>query len=382
MSDDPLYRRLADRLRLAFVLTGLRPGDRLPPLRELVATTGSNLPLVRKAIHLLVDQGMLVTRKGAGIRLCRRSNPVPGEHRRVLFLSTDVELHQGFIARQVDELLRQATLDQIEVLAEAIPHDGDGSVALMTAIAAAPQAVILSGNTRYAAIRQLEAAGYPVIVSGEVGECDRAAVLRRVSGADEETSYLLAQHLVALGHRRIGLVRSRGESPWQMNRIHGLIAGLGDAGCWDPDLVASVDVPDEPARTHAEIVHLFDRSDRPTALIVLGDWMAEAVYAACESLRLGIPEHVSVAGFGEIPHGAEQLRPPLSTAQLDMSTWMQGLLLLLKEALAGRPPRTIQLTRRLILRGSTRSLHTCWIPTWSGRSAEPTPSVHRRRPTG
>ncbi|MEM5947132.1 GntR family transcriptional regulator [Spirochaetia bacterium 38H-sp] len=59
-SDIPIYRQLADQIISFIAEKKLRPGDKLPSIRELSGDLGINLHTVNKAYKLLADDGFLV----------------------------------------------------------------------------------------------------------------------------------------------------------------------------------------------------------------------------------------------------------------------------------------------------------------------------------
>nr|BFE69833.1 hypothetical protein GCM10020092_031340 [Actinoplanes digitatis] len=62
----PLQVRLADDIRIQIENGQLKPGDRLPTLDELAAAHMVSLAVVRKAIDLLKQQGLVVSQQGKG----------------------------------------------------------------------------------------------------------------------------------------------------------------------------------------------------------------------------------------------------------------------------------------------------------------------------
>ncbi|MBO9473222.1 GntR family transcriptional regulator [Shimia sp. R10_1] len=57
-----LYRHIAAEIRSG----GLQPGDQLPPERDLADTADISRVTVRKAVSLLVEEGLIEQRRGAG----------------------------------------------------------------------------------------------------------------------------------------------------------------------------------------------------------------------------------------------------------------------------------------------------------------------------
>ena len=62
----PLYLQLHRRLAEAIASGRLKPGDSLPPEREMAALTGLSRVTVRKGVEMLVASGQLVQKRGSG----------------------------------------------------------------------------------------------------------------------------------------------------------------------------------------------------------------------------------------------------------------------------------------------------------------------------
>src|SRR4051795_12224026 len=65
-SDVPLGTQLAWKLRAAVAAGALRPGDRLPAVRELAAAAGVNVNTARAVYARLPEQGVVVSEHGRG----------------------------------------------------------------------------------------------------------------------------------------------------------------------------------------------------------------------------------------------------------------------------------------------------------------------------
>ncbi|CAM3072383.1 GntR family transcriptional regulator [Paracoccus nototheniae] len=62
----PLYVQLHRRIAQAIASGALRPGDGLPPERDIAARTGLSRVTVRKSVGALVAEGALIQRRGSG----------------------------------------------------------------------------------------------------------------------------------------------------------------------------------------------------------------------------------------------------------------------------------------------------------------------------
>lgn len=67
VSDRPLYKQLADRLRARMDAGDIRPGDRLPSESELIADTGMSRATVRRGLQMLVREGRAESKRGDGV---------------------------------------------------------------------------------------------------------------------------------------------------------------------------------------------------------------------------------------------------------------------------------------------------------------------------
>ena len=67
--DDPLelYEQVAGEIRRAIAAGEAKPGERLPPAKDLAAVLGVNTNTVLRALRALRDEGLLEFRRGRGI---------------------------------------------------------------------------------------------------------------------------------------------------------------------------------------------------------------------------------------------------------------------------------------------------------------------------
>lgn len=72
----PLYLRLTRTIGGAIDVGALKPGESLPPEREMAALTGLSRVTVRKAVQTLVEAGRLVQRRGSGTFVAPRVEKV------------------------------------------------------------------------------------------------------------------------------------------------------------------------------------------------------------------------------------------------------------------------------------------------------------------
>lgn len=65
-SGRPVYQQVMDQVKRDVAMGRLAPGDRLPTVREVAASLAINPNTIAKAYRLLEQEGIIVTRAGAG----------------------------------------------------------------------------------------------------------------------------------------------------------------------------------------------------------------------------------------------------------------------------------------------------------------------------
>ncbi|NEE01695.1 LacI family DNA-binding transcriptional regulator [Phytoactinopolyspora halotolerans] len=160
-------------------------------------------------------------------------------------------------------------------------------------------------------------------------------------------------HLLTLGHRRIGFIGGRSSLAAAWAREEGYRAALADAGLTvDPTLIGRGDFHPEtaiaPART------LLDSDDRPTAIFTASDGMALKVLEVAGDLGLDVPGDLSVVGFDNIPESA-LAQPALTTIDQSMHQLGYEAARLLQELVAGSAEQPLQrfVPTELVVRDST-----------------------------
>lgn len=170
---------------------------------------------------------------------------------------------------------------------------------------------------------------------------------------DRGGARLAAQHLVDLGHRRIGIVTletdpASGNFPAR-ERMLGWHDAL-DPVAADSTVVATPYSPADAAYDAA--LGLLDRPDRPTAVLCFSDAFALATIRAAESLGLRVPADLSVVGFDDSVLAAAS-RPPLTTVHQEVAAKGRAAVAAIAEVMAGASPEPVALPTTLVVREST-----------------------------
>jgi GntR family transcriptional regulator len=112
-SPTPVYRQIANDLRRHLVEERLKPGDLLPPIRQLALDLGVHFNTVALAYRILADEGWLELKRRRGATVMARNAPRTVDRRHVDHLLQQLghiaaELRSaGMTAQQISLALRR-----------------------------------------------------------------------------------------------------------------------------------------------------------------------------------------------------------------------------------------------------------------------------------
>lgn len=181
---------------------------------------------------------------------------------------------------------------------------------------------------------------------------------------------LAADHLLSLGHRRLGVVALPGGMPVEPDarvvrvrrgfaeRVAGFVERAVEAGV-DPRTIALADAATNSTEAGAAAARdLLARRRRPTAVFAVSDVLALGVLAAAADAGVPVPSHLSVIGFDDIEESAHS-RPPLTTVAQDLREQGRRAARLTLDLVEGRRARSARRTPHVLVRESTaRPRHT------------------------
>lgn len=171
-----------------------------------------------------------------------------------------------------------------------------------------------------AIVERLVEEAFPVVViNGKVPRCSRP--VHAVTIDNRGGAQMAVEHLLGLGHRRIGFIARRPlnvetgyRSYVEREKLDGYAAALQAAGiALDPRWVREGSDADR-APNEAAIEALLQLSPAPTALMTTDDAIAAFTLSILHRRGLRVPEDVSVMGYGNLTMG-RMVEPPLSTVE-------------------------------------------------------------------
>ncbi|QEM82494.1 LacI family DNA-binding transcriptional regulator [Halomonas binhaiensis] len=155
-----------------------------------------------------------------------------------------------------------------------------------------------------------EAAAHPPIMVNACEVMDDAPC-PRVYLDNRAAARVMTEHLLELGHRRIGMIKGPRQSPLTRDRVQGFRDALAAANIeLDESLLCPGDFTLESGYRAA--IALVEARERPTAIFCENDEMAIGAIQCIKEQGLRVPDDISVAGFDDIAF-ARYCDPPLTT---------------------------------------------------------------------
>jgi DNA-binding LacI/PurR family transcriptional regulator len=247
------------------------------------------------------------------------------------------------------------------------PRQRDHHLAALTKRHRADGVMVVSLRLSRQQLESFQRAGVPLVTVGVLAPGVPQTITDDVTGGR-----LATEHLLSLGHRRIGFVgdtahrvsaTSLGFSSSQ-HRLSGYRQALAAARVgYDPGLVRRG--PFGPANAEALAAELLALPDRPSAIFAASDTQAMGVLTAADRCGIAVPGQLSVIGFDDIESaallGLSTVRQPLENSGAEGA---RRLCALLREERV-RPLRQ-QLALEVVHRASTASFRVSGPPTRSG----------------
>ena len=219
-------------------------------------------------------------------------------------------------------------------------------------------ALVYSCNPDTAGIGWLEKRQVPMVTIDE----DVRPGVPGVNIDDRSGARAAAEHLLELGHSRIGIIGLQdAERPGPSSDLSRIAVSypikermLG----WHDALDAAGVVPTvrlapyRPLGAAEEAARDLLTTADVTAVLCFSDLFAVGALRAAESLGRTVPSDLSIVGFDDNPVAATT-RPALTTVRQDITGKGRTAVALLVDAMAGRAPEPARLPTTLVVRGST-----------------------------
>jgi len=367
----PVYASLLAEIRRNIRTGKVLPGQSIGTEVGLAAAAGISRVSVRRAVDRLIEEGLVIRRAGKGIFVAKPGGVSARVH--VVLANLEHDIHLG-VFRGVQ---RFGQLNGTHVQVYDAHGNVDADIEFIRQLPHTPSdgAIIVAIHTpRFAkALFDLKASGFPmVLVDQRLSSLEVPSVLTD----NYRGGFLLGKELVALGHRRVGVIGDLLNAHTVRDRLQGLQDAFIDAGLsFDRSLIVDLEITDilSPSTEPVErgVYRLMQRPDRPTAIFCTNDINAIRAYAPLKALDLRVPQDVSVVGFDDLPF-CPYVDPPLSTVRQPFEEMGRIALEMLLKQIA---------TRKRGEKGTGaeyRLLTPIWVPRGS---AAPPPGPDHSNPT-
>lgn len=308
----PLADAVARGLR-SDVLSGVLPGGKPIPSERMLADRFSvSRTVVREAVTLLAEEGLLMLSDRCRPVVAGRARPASAAARLGVWLWPHADDYcAAAIFRGIQQAARGTDLRLVVGTASHTSWDDDIAsearfIRGLVEDRAADGAILwyLGGERNLPVLREARARGLEFVFVDRLPPEGFEADF--IGTENVGASRNAVAHLVQRGHRRIGFVGNLDTASTVRDRFEGYLRGLEDAGLeCSPGYEVHFSPVDGEAdgqaalRTAREILEL---SPRPTALFVVNDSVALELTGAFRSLGVDVPGEMSVVGFDGLLH--------------------------------------------------------------------------------
>lgn len=343
-------------------------GDRIPAEHQLSEQFGVAYMTTRQAVSNLVHSGLLQRIPGKGTFVLSHGTAEPATRRASLFLLVPAfwqrldpyyfpELLNSFQDYMADlgqtvTILDYATADREDLLGPSGDTPG-----------AAVACLLLSKEEAYLADRLRDRGCRVLAVNRYTGRRAIPAIAPDNAGG----TALAVDHLVALGHERIGLLTGNPGNLDAAERRRGFRAAMRRHGL--PVHREAGDGFGEE-RGYQAAIQMLSSSEPPTALVCASDLSAIGAIKAAQERGLSVPKDLSVVGFGDFTVAA-YVHPGLTTIHLPLAQLGKSVASALITLAGDGVLSTELIPTHLVCRGTTAAVASLSSQPLHSRSKDP-----------
>jgi DNA-binding LacI/PurR family transcriptional regulator len=352
------YRDILEKIQDDITSGRYKPGQRLPSEAELVRRYGASRMTVFRAMHELQSQGLVVRRVGSGTFVAQHA--LSGSH---VFGLLIPELGQTEIFEVICKGMMEAPQavhhsllwgntaskenDKEEVAEQLCRQFISKKVAGVFFAPVEYSAGRHEANHRIAAA--LDKARIPVVLLDRCLErYPRRSNYDLVGIDNRRAAYLLTEHLIKAGGKRIAFFSRPNSAPTVDARIAGYREALQELSRQSGDVLVSFGDASDPRFVKSVL-----KKDRPDAFVCANDHTAGNLMRTLLSIGQSIPDDLKIVGFDDVKY-ADLLPVPLTTQHQPCRDIGRIALVVMLDRIANPtlPPRDVLLGCRLVIRQS------------------------------
>ena len=285
------YIRIAQYIKGMIQDNTLKPGDLLPSDEELINEFQVSSITVRKAMEYLVKDGFVYRVKGKGTYVAERDAVLPDQKMIYLIfdLAADLDASLGKIVQGIHRYYKNREY-------QLIIEDRTFYEAFMKGKKKWNQAagLILYPNPESAGgeeydLRKLYKAGINfVCIDRQTGNYP----VNYVGANNHDAEYSLVQHLISLGHKRIGFLFEKPQISSEKERYLGYCDAMRDYGLGE--FITPITKISELDNWQEDL-----KSGKFSAILCVNDYTASVLLKALRDMGIEVPKDISVAGFDD-----------------------------------------------------------------------------------
>jgi len=340
----------------------LRSGAFRPTLKEIASIAKVDISTVSRAIN----DSPLITRetKATVLAIAERMNYFPNSLARGLvnqksetlgIILPTISFLQGPFFSQLLAGLEQASIESGYniLIASATHRDRDKHFPFnLTRARRIDGMLIMNEQHKIGNLPALKKEKFPfVFMNRDIDDSEVYCVaMDNVQGGR-----LATQHLLDLGHTRIGFVTGNADMAVTQARREGIRQALEAHGMILDEEMVVEGLFENGIDTGAQCaMRLLKAKRRPTAIFAFSDELAIGVMQTARNLGMRMPEDLAIVGYDNIEYGAH-LNPPLTTISQDPFAIGATSCRMLIEMLNGKMPenRHVKIPVKLVVRNSS-----------------------------
>lgn len=317
-SQSPLYIQIADIIRKKIKEGILKKGDELSPEYDLAKALGVSIGTLKKALSILVKEGLIYRRPKLGTFVGRKSEEFAKLYiKNILFILSNHRIpdhHYSVLFSGIEEACRENLFnlqfysfydEKFDNLKFILKNNLDG--------------IIVAGRIKKNLVAFLLKEKIPFVLIGEMAEkWNKFYYLPRIIVPIEKIIYNATDYLYKKGHRKIAFIGGDIKFPYYFKMYYGYKNFIKKKRLREIFLYkeGEIDREDEGYQITGEII-----KEKPDSILCGNDLIAIGCIERLKEEGLKIPDDVSVMGVGNLSV-SNFCFPSLTT--IDMNTFLLG----------------------------------------------------------
>ncbi len=255
-----------------------------------------------------------------------------------------------FVAEVVEGVERVAQEAGYSVFLSSSHNDPDREMAVVETLHRRRVDAIIVTSSRVGSLysSQLDQIQVPIVL---INNNQEGEYLYSVAVDDGQGAQLALEHLITLGHRRIGYIGTAGRPKSNRRRLTGYQTALERIGIRpDPALIPSPKAKSDIEQGKAALEPLLVAE--ATAVFCYNDRTAIGLLLACRQRGISVPQELSLVGFDDI-ESALYVTPPLTTVRQPRLELGKLAMTMTLDLLEGQETQDRLLACELVVREST-----------------------------